>query len=133
VYRTGTPIQLSLRRTVDRTDCHSRLSDIERDLGIGEFQKPLWDAFIETFESVSERLFVADIQAAPCQLDYSPSLHSKLQSRFVRLAVERKALAELMEVIDILYRSFTPMQQARADRLLLPLFGALGGENWARR
>ena len=118
VYRTGTPIHLSLRRAVDRRDCHSRLSEIERDLGIGEFQKPLWDAFVgDVRVGLRERLFAADIQVAPCRLDYSPSLQSKLQGRFVRLAVERKALAELMEIVDVLYRSFTPMQQARGDRL----------------
>ncbi len=126
-------MQLRVARNVDPNAFRSRLAEIERDLGIDEYQKPLWDAFVETFESASEMLFVVDVGAAQRYCDNAPTLHNKLQGRFERLAVERKALVDLMEIIHILYRSLSPMQQACADRLLLPLFGQVGLQNWPAR
>ena len=124
-------MQMRLARKVDPNAFHPRLAEIERDLDIGEYQKPLWGAFVEEFEASSEIFFAVGSGTAPHKLGNAPTLHGTLQDRLARLAVERKALVDLMEIAQILYRSLTPKQQACADRLLLPLFRQVGLQNWA--
>ena len=102
---------------------HPRLAEIECDLGISGFQKPLWNEFVETLKTVSATLSVVDAENAADAADHAPSLPSALRARFTRLAAERKGLRDLMENAELLYRALTPQQIVQADRLLLPLYG----------
>lgn len=99
---------------------HPRLSKLEEELGIAGFQQPLWDVFVETFESLPDNLPLVDLEEACATTEAAPSLSAVLRSRCDRIDIERKGMRELIEITSLLYRSLAPQQRGRADRLLRP-------------
>lgn len=98
-----------------------RLCELELELGITGFQKPLWDAFIEALEQLSNNLAVADMERVSSSSEGPPSMSTQLRALQRRLAIERKGISELIEITDLLFQSLTTRQRMRADLLLPPL------------
>jgi len=99
---------------------------LELELGIVGLQKPLWDIFIETIEALSVEQPPAGVEADSPTSELVPSLPDLLRRQHGRLAIERMGVRNLIESLDLLYRSLTPRQRGRADRMLRPFFIRIG-------
>jgi len=118
-------------RLIDPVDVHrafecSWFEDLEQELGIAGLQEPLWHIFIDTLEALSDDLKAPAVGAASPMGVLAPSLPELLRIHHGRLAIERMGVRNLIESLDLLYRSLTPRQRRRADRLLRPLFVKIG-------
>lgn len=105
---------------------HSRLDEIAEDLGIAGFQRPVWNVFVDTVEDAHRELAAIKAVSARNVAETAPGFQEALSSRSKLIAAERRRFAELVEITEILYRSLTPRQRVRADRLLRPLCSGLG-------
>lgn len=98
------------------------------ELSIDGPQKPLWHAFVETLQALSDELTPTDCGTNSPSTEIAPSLPELLRSQHRRLAFKCRTMRDLIENLELLYRSLTPRQRGRADRLLRPLVKKIGSE-----
>lgn len=108
------------------------LIGLERDLAINCEQKAAWDAFVNVFSMIaSVRGSIAIHQHRPAS-DRAPSIAGALASYSRKLEADLAACEALGAGIGDLYRSLTPQQRTRADRLFTVACSRLGWEFWSR-
>lgn len=102
-----------------------RLVEIEADLGIAGAQAGAWEVFVETFEMIAGVLEKLDAEVAGQFADRAPSLPNAVELHLRSLSARLEAARLLKAITESLYRSLSPRQRERADRLLPPVCGLL--------
>jgi hypothetical protein len=97
-------------------DLHPRLASLGNELEITRFQRAPWDVFVDNLVYVRDTLDRHGV-ASPAT-GHCATLPDRLRVRKARLAAELEAVGLLDAVTDGLYRSLSPSQRQRADRLL---------------
>lgn len=105
---------------------HQRFVNLERDLAISDCQKPAWDAFVQTFESIAQSRLVKTARHVSDTSDRPLPVRDALTSQLQRLGDEIVLARTFNVTVGSLYQSLSPRQQARADRLLPVLCRDLG-------
>lgn len=130
-------MQLHVSENTELCTPHSRLTEIECELGIAGFQQAAWDVFVETFTTVQDSLGRVTRASAHRFAERAPSLPEMLRAKRSRLAAELEAARMLEAIADSLYRTLTPRQRIHADRLLLPvcrelIWSNVGARAWSQ-
>lgn len=105
----------------------SRLAELEVDLGIEGHQRIKWNRFVEEFQRISHLVNNVDnICTAGYSADRAPAIPEALQAHAHRLSAEVAAANGLTAAVDRFYKSLTPRQRSRADRLLPAVWREFG-------
>ena len=118
---------MQLHRGLDTVDriIHPRLAEIAADLAISAAQTAAWEVFVETFDVIARALEAVDVEVAEHFADRAPSLPNALTVQVCALSARLRATRMLKGITDSLYRSLTPRQRERANRLLPAVCGEL--------
>lgn len=104
----------------------ARLREIKADLAISGGQTSAWDELVDMFHSTADLLEAAAKEMACNYAERPPSFPDALELRMQNLMVHLATTRRLSASLRSLYRSLTPSQRMRADRLLPTLYAECG-------
>jgi hypothetical protein len=102
-----------------------RWNAIASELAVSEKQRPGWERFVATCDSIAKELSQSESEFSPLCADQPPSLYCALETVACRLSLRLTKAQTILVQLEPFYETLSDKQKWRANRLLLRVLDGL--------